>query len=176
MFSKMITTAFLTITVFTATISAYAVPELAPRAVSVTPKDLVGIEHALQVIDAIPIDVLESGQEATTSWLETNGATIQASSNALAVSGAGASANGLVVQDVWDVLQCVAAVAELLVSGVVPAAKLLRLKSIISKLGGLRKAIDALFSSKGNLANAAKLVKELVDIITGFGNVRDKCL
>lgn len=176
MFSKFFTTAFLAITALTSVV-AYPSTTLHPRAVSVSPADLLAINHALQVVDSIPVSVLNEGDSATASWLETNGASIQIADSSPAISDVGASTDGLVVvQDAWDVIQCVAAVTEVIVTGIIPVAKLLRLKSIIERLGGIKKAIDALFASKGNMQNAAELVKELIDVITGIDGVRESCL
>lgn len=178
MFSKLFTTTLVALAAFTSILPASASPLESRGAVTVfTPKHLLGIEHAFQVITAIPDDVLESGDAATAAWLKTNGPTVQATTTDLALTGSDASTDGLVVvQGAWEVLQCVAAVTEFIVSGLLPAAKLLRLKKIISQLGGIRKAIEALIASKGNIAKAAALVKELFNIISGFGTVKSKCL
>lgn len=185
MFTKFLTTAVATVAVFSTLTSGYAVPTspldtraAAPK-LNFTPKHLIGLEHALQVINAIPDSVLTSGDAAAAAWVTANTATIQSQTTDLILapsSGATTSTDLIVVQDLWAVAFCAAAVAEFLISNLIPAAKLLKLKGIISKLGGITKAIQLLIASRGNLAAAAELVKQLVEILSGFSTVASRCL
>lgn len=113
----------------------------------------------LNLITEIPDSVLVAGDESLRMWL--------AQSHGELLSGARA-----------DVVGCAAAIAFLIASTAIPAAKILKIKRLIDTLGGVSKAVKILWGAsfkwekiKALGGTAAALGAELL----GISSVQQKC-
>ncbi|KAI5802954.1 hypothetical protein EDC01DRAFT_645391 [Geopyxis carbonaria] len=137
---------------------ADAAPPLA-----LTTSDAPALENAFSILTAIPDTVLESGDAATQAWLDANKAALEPPS---------ADADGTRTLGVGG---CIWAITKVIVEGLLPAAKILRVKRIVQQLGGIRKAVQALLRAKEKWAEAGEIVKELFYLVSGLDEVRKNC-
>ncbi|MEV7191414.1 hypothetical protein AB0N81_06350 [Streptomyces sp. NPDC093510] len=94
---------------------------------------LAGIEKAFAVVDAIPDDVLEKGQEATQQWLQKE----------LAAGGSEAAATRA-----FSAPKCAAGILQAIGSNIFAVAKIYKMKKAIDKLGGIKKIVNKIRSAK----------------------------
>ncbi|WP_226358532.1 hypothetical protein [Pseudonocardia sp. ICBG601] len=94
-------------------------------------EDVTAVESALRVIDSIPEDVLRQGDQATIAWLESNYKTSP---------GAAPYA--------FNLAQCSYGILIAIGSNAVAAAKIIKIKRIVDKFGGVGKVIDKLQAKK----------------------------
>ncbi|KAI9778106.1 MAG: hypothetical protein M1816_004270 [Peltula sp. TS41687] len=142
----------------TPVVSAYAVASPVTQAsVPDDDKSLKSLEDAFAVLQVIPDEVLEAGDEAKTKWVQEHYP--------------GKGETGLEKRaDIVEIGQCAREIATN-----VPAAKLLKLKKILKKLGGIKKAIKKLFNARKNPKAARGAVKELIDFILGISDIKKEC-
>ncbi|KAK0644106.1 hypothetical protein B0T16DRAFT_495000 [Cercophora newfieldiana] len=142
------------------------------------PEILGSLSLLFQSIDSIPYDVLESGEEATDDWLVAHGlrhhnTPIKAREDTPIEERAVAATASLL-----DIINCAAAVSELILDAAVPVKQLLQIKKLIDALGGARKAAELLLKSK-DVQDAVKLggesLKELFEILMEFKKVKKAC-
>lgn len=132
----------------------------ARSAASTTPQDL---ERALSLIESIPDSVLLQGDAATQKWISTN------------FDSAELTAPGVTQAGFWG---CTAAIAGVIASTAIPAAKLLKMKSLIKSLGGVKEAVRIMWGASFSYEKiqalggaAAALAAEII----GITAVRDNC-
>ncbi|GAA1353035.1 hypothetical protein [Falsarthrobacter nasiphocae] len=138
---------------------AYADAQMSSaQAASDTAFDMEELEvyQALSFVNSIPDEVLESGDAATRAWAQA----------ALSEENAGS----------W--FGCSMAVAKAVAGVAVPAAKILKLKRLVSAVGGVGKAVDQIRRTKGNLHIAKQMgsaTYDLVKIFFGIDKVEREC-
>ncbi|MFK8906843.1 hypothetical protein [Streptomyces sp. YS-3] len=94
---------------------------------------LAAIENAFTVIDAIPDEVLEKGQEATQQWLQKE----------LAASGDEDAATRK-----FSATKCGSGILQAIGSNIFAVAKIYKMKKAIDKLGGIKKIVNQIRSAK----------------------------
>ncbi|MYY79729.1 hypothetical protein GT044_00290 [Streptomyces sp. SID335] len=94
---------------------------------------LVGIENAFAVIDTIPADVLEKGQEAVEQWLQKE----------LAATDGEASASRK-----FSGTKCAAGILQAIGSNIFAVVKIYKMKKAIDRLGGIKKVIKKIRDKK----------------------------
>ena len=117
------------------------------------------MEKTLNVINSIPDDVLAKGDKATQEWLEKDPKAQELTEEA----------------SVWG---CTLALTGLLVSTVVPAGKLLKLKRYIKELGGVKEAVKAMWGasfSYEKMIHSGHALGMLAAELLGISQVRDHC-
>jgi hypothetical protein len=87
------------------------------------------LRSGLELIESVPDGVLESGDAATTAWFREHH------------SVTGGDEHGWNTMEA-SVLGCTAAIAIVIASTAVPAAKILRIKRLIDELGGVATAVQ----------------------------------
>ena len=117
------------------------------------------LERGLALVDEIPEAVLVAGDAAMQDWVREHHPELVTSSRA-------------------DVLGCAGAIAWLIASTAIPAAKILKIKRLINSLGGVSKAVRLFWGAsfawekiKALGGAAAALGAELL----GVAAVRQKC-
>jgi len=141
--------------------------------VAAAPNTLNTLESFLAVVDSIPTPVLEAGDESLAEYLaSTPAAAVEIAEDVQARSVAAGA--GII-----DDLRCAAAIADLIITTVVPAARLLKIKKYIDALGGTGKVIKILIKlKKGEKVGSAEVLdmaKKLLGEITGVNSIREKC-
>jgi len=146
----------------------------------------------LSVLESIPDSILAAGDEATNDWLVAQD--LREAGAALRPERDGIPDTTTIVAEVkardvgrvalvaraglWKVAKCAAAIIELIATTAVPAAKILRIKTYISALGGVKDAAKFLV---GGSSNAEKLKvggKDLVNLSTelsGIASIKRNC-
>jgi hypothetical protein len=117
------------------------------------------LERGLALIDEIPESVLVAGDAATQQWLRAHHPELLTASRA-------------------DIVGCAGAIAWLIASTAIPAAKILKIKRLIDSLGGVSKAVQVFWGASFTWEKihalggaAAALGAELLGIAT----VKQKC-
>lgn len=117
------------------------------------------LEQGLALIEQIPDSVLAAGDAATHEWLRENHPELLSGSRA-------------------DILGCAGAIAWLIASTAIPAAKILKIKRLINSLGGVSKAVQLFWGATFKWEKiqalggaAAALGAELL----GIAAVKQKC-
>jgi hypothetical protein len=117
------------------------------------------LERGLALIEEIPEAVLAAGDTATQEWLRANHPELLTASRA-------------------DVVGCAGAIAWLIASTAIPAAKILKIKRLIDSLGGVSKAVRLFWGASFKWEKiqalggaAAALGAELL----GIAAVKQKC-
>lgn len=117
------------------------------------------LEQGLTLIEQIPDSVLVAGDAATHEWLRENHPELLSGSRA-------------------DILGCAGAIAWLIASTAIPAAKILKIKRLINSLGGVSKAVQLFWGASFKWEKiqalggaAAALGAELL----GIAAVKQKC-
>jgi hypothetical protein len=134
-------------------------------------------------IESIPENVLLAGDDETNVWLIANGfreagTEVVTRSEVPSADWLHERAVAAAQASIIKIAKCVAAVAELIISTAVPAAKILRIKKLIDRLGGTRKAVELLLkatSRSERLKIGGQILLDLVDELSGIKNVREKC-
>ena len=143
----------------TPVISAYAVASPVTQSSVPDDKFLQPLEEAFAVVESIPDDVLDAGDEATGKWVKEHYR-----------SKGDESGLGKRWPDLVEIAQCV---YELVTN--IPAAKLLKIKRIVERLGGWEAAAKKLLEARRNPKNIVGLVQELVDLILGISDIKKEC-
>jgi hypothetical protein len=89
------------------------------------------LERGLALVDEIPETVLVAGDTATQQWLRANHPELLTASRA-------------------DLVGCAGAIAWLIASTAIPAAKILKIKRLIDSLGGVSKAVRLFWGASFN--------------------------
>lgn len=170
---------------------AAARPSPAKRELEATAADLADpkanfdfspIESALNIafseIEQIPDDVLESGDEATATWLKANGFTeskrdyvnvkvpLSERSDLVPFEERGVQlARGI---DWAKVAKCAATVTSAIATNVIPAAKLLKIKRLIKDLGGVKSAVQLLIGATTTAEKLKAGGEALVELSKAF--------
>ncbi|KAK5652653.1 hypothetical protein OQA88_10247 [Cercophora sp. LCS_1] len=79
---------------------------------------------------------------------------------------------------IWQILKCVGAIVQLLVSTAIPAAKILRIKKYIEQLGGVRRAVELLLGAttrEEKLRAGGQALLALAGEILGISSVQTHC-
>ncbi|KXS95274.1 hypothetical protein AC578_2576 [Pseudocercospora eumusae] len=124
-----------------------------------TPENIISLASAFDFLAHIPDTVLESGDEATATWIHEH------SSEYVPELEKRVSA--------WQIAKC----AWELASTAMPAGKLLKLKRAIDAAGGATNAAKKLLNAK-SLAAAKMLGSafvDIIDVISGFKGIREEC-
>ncbi|KAL2121683.1 hypothetical protein VTJ04DRAFT_2138 [Mycothermus thermophilus] len=153
-----------------------------------------------QIMD-IPDEILEQGDEALNKWLIENGyrepgeqkrdveeADDDAAEGSLDFFDAGLEGSeeeadgGLVARGQLEArrnkLKCALAVAKMIATNVVPAAKLLRIKKYIKAIGGVTKAVKLIFKGKNKaqwIKAGGQTLYKLVQEIIGITEIKKHC-
>jgi hypothetical protein len=164
-----------------------------------TPKDELNLEYSalkapqvadtlellLNVIDSIPDDVLEAGDETTNDWLVAHNykkpnpsgiearAPVAETTTVMVSERATAAPAGII-----DVLNCAAKIAQFILENAIPAAKILKIKKAIKAIGSVKKVAEMLRKVK-SLADARRIggqaLYNIADAIIGFSSVWGAC-
>lgn len=117
------------------------------------------LERGLAFISSIPEAVLVAGDDALQEWLRANHSELITASRA-------------------DIVGCAGAIAWLIASTAIPAAKILKIKRLINSLGGVSKAVRLFWGASFSWEKiralggaAAALGAELL----GIAAVKQKC-
>lgn len=86
------------------------------------------VERGLQLIESVPESVLLEGQAAYETWVAANQPLLQRTARA-------------------SILECTGAIALLIASTAFPVAKILKIKRLISSLGGVAKAVRIMWGA-----------------------------
>jgi hypothetical protein len=92
------------------------------------------VQAGLELLDSIPDDVLSTGDAGTAAWFREHAGAAEGAERA------------------WDTMQasvlgCSAAIAMVIASTAIPAAKILRVKRLIDELGGVATAVQILWGA-----------------------------
>lgn len=133
-------------------------------------------------IENIPDDVIISGPAALKKYCEDHG---YLKVGNLAVSARDNDGNldrrednSLAERQNWlQIADCVASITRAIAEGYFPAAKLLRIKDLIKKGGGVYKVAKALLKARswGELAELGDAVYELALALSGIGGIISSC-
>ena len=140
---------------------------------ALAPSSANSLENFFAIIENIPTPVLEAGDVALSEYLATTPAANLEKTESVQAREVAAQAG------IIDDLKCAASIAELIISTVVPAARLLRIKKYIEALGGSGKVIKILIKlKKGEKVGSAEVLdaaKKLIKEITGIDDIQKKC-
>lgn len=142
----------------TPVISAYAIAS--PQTTPSVPEDksLKTLEDAFLVFQLIPDEVANQGDEATRKWVKDH-------------YRSKGDKTGL--QKRIDIVEIAECAYELATN--IPAAKVLKVKKIVDRLGGWRAAAKKLLDARRDPKKAGEAVMELVDIILGISDIKKEC-
>lgn len=137
--------------------------------------DFSHIESALDIafsqIEQIPDDVLESGDDATTSWLKENGFT-ETKRDYVEVKVPLAQRDVTPFEergiDWAKVAKCAATVTSAIATNAIPAAKLLKIKRLIKDLGGVQMAVKLLIGATTTAEKLKAGGQALVELSKAF--------
>ncbi|KAI9147033.1 hypothetical protein HJFPF1_13064 [Paramyrothecium foliicola] len=162
-------------------------PELAVRGsdnekiVSVDDKALASIEFLFDEIEAIPEEILLKGDEATEKWLAENPLSDPDSIIEHALITRDVDEGAVLEARIPKALKCAAAIADLIIGHIIPAAKLLKIRKLIKAVGGKTKAIKLILKIK-KAKSRAQIVKiggvalwNLYKEISGIAAVKRNC-
>lgn len=79
---------------------------------------------------------------------------------------------------IWQILKCVGAIVQLLVSTAIPAAKILRIKKLIAELGGVRRAVELMLKAttrEEKLRVGGQTLVALAAEVLGISSVQTHC-
>jgi hypothetical protein len=144
----------------TPVISGYAVasPQTTPSVPEDDDKALKTLEDAFAVVDAIPDEVLVQGDEATGKWVKEH---YQSKGDK----------TGLEKRlDIKEIAECAYELATN-----IPAAKVLKVKRLVDRLGGWRAAAKKLLAARRDKKKVVGLIKELIDLILGISGIKKEC-
>ncbi len=145
----------------------------------------------LETVSTVPDGVLLAGDDALYAWINPMGlsavhalsgmATLQ--TRDVAAADAADAENTAATQEAVDGLikdaECVAAVAAAIASDLLPAAKLLKVKSLIKVLGGIKKVAKLFLEFHKNRDQAIKeggrTLLDLVEIVLGIDSIKKHC-
>jgi hypothetical protein len=131
------------------------------------------LENIFSVFNQIPESVLNSGDKAASEWLEKNS---NSSAGPFAALGSFEASTMAFSFGGVELLPCIFAITKALAEGAIPALKVLRIKKIISSLGGIRTAVKLLIKTcRRQTEGVPELVKELLDLVFGIGDIMSKC-
>jgi len=147
---------------------------------AIAPNSFGALQSLFAIVEAIPVSTLEAGDAAVSEYLATAPASIaipatvvEARSDSVETRAVAAQAN------VIDDLKCAAEIAKVILTTVVPAARLLRIKKYIEALGGTGKIVKILIKiRKGEKVGSAEILsagKKLLGEITGITGIKEKC-
>ncbi|MEU6974302.1 hypothetical protein AB0A71_42640 [Kitasatospora aureofaciens] len=136
----------------------------------VAPADLQRIEEAMKVIDEMPDDVAEAGDQAVQTYLqqyypERSGGD-QAAPQALQAFGW------------WHAAMCATAIAAALATAAVPAVKILKLKAFIRKVGSVKEAAYLLIrvaTGAEKIEHLGAVLGSLAAEVMGIAAIRNNC-
>lgn len=134
------------------------------------------LERVFGVIEEIPDEVLEQGDEATDKWLVEHG--YRATPDKRDLSGQDLEDRDLADRGFWDVTKCVGAIAAFIASNLIGAAKILRIKKYIEALGGLRRSAELLLKASTpaeRLREGGEILALLAGEILGTSMVSNNC-
>ena len=134
---------------------------------------LAQLEKTFAIIEEIPDEVLEEGDEAKDKWLAAHGH--QQSKRDLAIS---TRDSELQDRGAWEVAKCVGAIAAFIASNAIGAAKLLRVKKYIDALGGIRRSAELLLkasTTEERLREGGQFLALLAGEILGTSMVSNNC-
>lgn len=123
------------------------------------------VEEALTLINSVPDDVLKKGDKATQEWLQK-----QPAVKSQKEKGA--------VEPYADAWGCTLAIAWLLGSTVVSAAKILKIKKYIQALGGVKEAVQVMWGASftyEKMQAAGGALAGLAAELIGITSVRNQC-
>lgn len=98
------------------------------------------LEKVFGVLEDIPDEVLEEGDDATDKWMVEHGYRPEHAKRDL-------SGRDLVDRGAYEIARCAAAIAAFIASNSIAAAKLLRIKKYVRALGGVRTAAELLLKA-----------------------------
>lgn len=152
---KVLSLASLAVLYLAPAISAYAIPsEDAPTSVAEL-KALHDLEEAFAIIESVPEEVLNSGDEAAKAWAHEH----------YQIKGA---KKPLEKRVPWlDIGQCAKELLENLPWG--------RAKKLIDAIGGWKKTAEALRKAAKDPAARKGALEDLIDIITGIPSLKKEC-
>jgi hypothetical protein len=101
---------------------------------------LTELEKTFSVLEEIPDEILEAGDEATDKWMIEH-------NHRQAHDKSDLSGRDLVDRGAYEIARCAAAIAAFIASNSIAAAKLLRIKKYIRALGGVRTAAELLLKA-----------------------------
>ncbi|KAI9885075.1 MAG: hypothetical protein M1823_003130 [Watsoniomyces obsoletus] len=137
-----------------------AQPEAAPAPASEN-KKLQSLEDAFAVLESIPDEVVDRGDDAARQWVREHTAV----KNAAADDDDDESA--LEKRQIKDILQCAKALLETLPIG--------RAKRLIQLLGGWRKAAQKIRAAAKDPSKRRGVLKDLIDLLTGIPTLKKEC-
>jgi hypothetical protein len=132
---------------------------------AVPEQELKHLEEGLQTIEDIPSEVIDQGEAAVQEWV--------AQHHPSTVGPGGVKAEGY-----WEVSKCVGAILLAIGSAAIPAAKLLKLKKFIEKVGSVREAAFLLIRiAKGEekIEELGSVLGALAGEIIGITSIRENC-
>ncbi|PKF67673.1 hypothetical protein CXB45_11050 [Corynebacterium mastitidis] len=117
--------------------------------------ELADIEDALYLIESIPDEVLEQGDEATQEWVQNHTATFRAGT-----------------------AECTWAITKFIGSNVINVAKILKIKKYIKEIGGVAKVVDDIRKAGWSIQNIKRVggpLWRLVKEFMGIQEIQDSC-
>ena len=144
------------------------------------------LEQTFSIINEIPDDVLQSGDDETHKWLVDHGyrgaspkprsrRDILSSSSS---RGASSGVQELATRGIFDVVRCAGAIAAFVASNAIGAAKIFRIKKYIEALGGFRKSAELLLKASNNaerLKEGGEALALLASEILGVPLITNNC-
>lgn len=124
------------------------------------------LEKVFSVIEEIPDEVLEEGDDATNEWMTEHGYRSTPEKR------------DLEERQLVEIAKCAAAIAAFIASNAIGAAKLLRIKKYIAALGGIRKSAELLLKASTNaerLQQGGEFLALLAGEILGFSLISNNC-
>lgn len=123
------------------------------------------LQAGLELLDSIPDDVLRTGDAGTAAWFREHAGSADDAERG------------------WETMQasflgCAAAIAMVIASTAIPAAKILRVKRLIDELGGVARAVQILWGAsfyyeKLQVVGGAALA--LAGELLGITSIRTEC-
>lgn len=140
------------------------------------------LERTFGIINEIPDEVLQKGDDETHKWLVKHGhrggpRPSFTRRGDISNSRLG-SAQELATRDVFDVIRCVGAIAAFIASNAVGAAKIFRIKKYIEALGGVRESAKLLLQASNNaerLKEGGEILALLASEILGVPLISNNC-
>ncbi len=140
-------------------ISASAIPVAQPPAPA-SPgesKKLQTLEDAFAVLESIPNEVVDKGDDVARQWIREH----------TAIKKADDAPAPLEKRQLLDILQCAKALLESLPIG--------RAKKLVELLGGWRKAAEKIRAAAKDPSKRRGALEDLINILTGIPDIKKEC-
>lgn len=169
--------------IYTRDVASASAFEAAASNFNFTYKFAPALEYTFNVIDSIPNDILEKGDDEVNKWLVENdyrstSAELTEDVDASVTLSTRTDIGELDARGFWDVTKCVGSILWAIGSTAIPIAKIARIKKYIEALGGVKNAVKLMLgatSKAEKLKAGGQALVNLASELLGIASVKANC-